>query len=169
MQVEGNQTDDPFPPLTPVSFPEKLLHSVDCAGEFEEALFQLDLILATPRHSHSPHHQTVASWSYFECGPWARRLGLPAPKYPWPRLLATFPCGDAAGPQTGFSTGGLDPLTCPPAAARRGQAAFGTRSQKTAPAQPPTTQRSATTFALRGKKAHAQLHAHPSPLFPGFA
>lgn len=58
LQVEGDQTGDPFP-RDP--FPEKLLHSVDCAGEFEEALFQLDLILATPRHSHSPHHQTVAS------------------------------------------------------------------------------------------------------------
>lgn len=37
--------------VTPTnSFPEKLLHSVHRAGEFEETLFQLDLILATPRH-----------------------------------------------------------------------------------------------------------------------
>lgn len=49
--------------VTPTdSFPEKLLHSVHCAGEFEEALFQLYLILATPRHPHSPyHHHIVAS------------------------------------------------------------------------------------------------------------
>lgn len=46
--------------VTP-TLPENVLHSVNCAGEVEEALSQLYLILGTPPHPHSPHHLIVAS------------------------------------------------------------------------------------------------------------
>lgn len=104
----------------------------------------------------------------------------PRPQIPLSQPLATFPCGDAARPQAGFSTSGLDPLTCPPAAAPLGQATFATRSQKPrlhgnqprsgAPPPLPCAPSAVRSRMRNSIHTRARTHAHPASrrtLFPG--
>lgn len=54
----------------------------------------------------------------------------PRPQIPLVTATRDLPMWGRSRATGGFSTGGLNPLTCPPAAAPRGQAAFATKSQK---------------------------------------
>lgn len=80
--------------------------------------------------------------------------GHPRPSRVW---------GLAAGAHGGFSTGGLGALTCPPAAAPRGQAAVAVTGEQIR-ARKAHTRRTPAPLAQRDRKAHAQLRAS-RPLF----
>lgn len=90
--------------------------------------------------------------------------GYPRPQIPLAEATRDLRvCGDAAGAHGGFSTGGSGALTCPPAAAPRGQAAVTATGAQTR-ARKAHTLKTPAPLTQRGRKAQAQLRAS-RPLF----